>query len=147
MKLNRGFSKDAMEFEIWLGKYLTTPLRRRPPPRPFFLASHAQVPGDEEEEEDDENEFDYDALYIRGCFSVASQRIFDTVEALFEAIVLRTVTLRRAEGTKMIFIEPSFLFCDGEVLLFFALSVVVYLHAFCGRYLIFSKMFRFLVRC
>lgn len=99
---------DEAGFRRWLGKYLTIPLRSRPPYTPFFLTESARDAYDAEE--DDEEPV---PLYIRGPHSVASKHVFQSVEEVVEELRAGRVVLRRAEGIRAVSIGED-LFIDGN---------------------------------
>ena len=114
-KLEAGFEEPG--FSTWLGQYLTTPLRSKPPPRPFFLSTSPDTgtadDTDEEEFVDEEDGLFPEPLYVRGAHSLASQRRFGDVAEVLAGVRDETLALRRAEGTRAACIGDE-LFIDGR---------------------------------
>ena len=101
---------DDRDFNTWLGCYLTTPLRQKPPTRAFFLASDDPSSDSAADGEDDLEE---EPLYVRGPHSVASRRSFGCPEEVLAGLREGSLALRRAEGTRVACIGDE-LFIDGE---------------------------------
>eukprot|EP00981_Chlorochromonas_danica_P000420 scaffold96_cov167-Ochromonas_danica.AAC.27 len=121
---------DAME--KWLGIYLTSPLRfHQRNPHPFFLTSSLQEEeavdqekendDDDEEEEHDEDDEDEEGSVsgewwpLRARHRVASMKMFDTTEQLWQTVLnpAERLGLRRAEGLRVAWIGHR-AFIDGE---------------------------------
>ncbi len=111
--------KSGHNFDRWIGKYLTEPLRmhiRRP--TPFFLATSD---GEGEKEECDSYLDDYAdeedelPLAVSSRHSVASKQVFPDAESLLQAAVAGDVELRLFEGVRVAYLHDiRTLFLNGE---------------------------------
>ena len=132
-------TRNSSRMDQWLGEYLSTPLRMRlHPPFPFFISNRTHLQNREDEEEDSL------AICYTNSHAVALDREFSTVDEVIAEFLAGKISLRRAEGLKMIYINNS-LFVDGEVTVWLYSKLyncrdsnVISVHL-CNRFIVFQK--------